>query len=155
MEALNHLWRRYPREMFRLVPPWLTHRDPSRRWVALHGLEIPARKDPRATLKVLRLLRGERHPRVRRMLGHVLGQGLYTRHPEPAMEEMARWLSDGASAATGVVRQTERQIELWFHTGMGSERQRSRLRRVASEYEEHHDPDVRAHARRVLRLLVS
>ncbi len=153
MEELYWMWSRAPREMFRLMTPWFTHRDPWRRWAALHGLEVPARKDPRAVLKVLRLFRGERHLRVRRLLGHVLGQELYPRHPDHALEEMARWLDDGASAAGPVARQAERQVEVWFRAGFGNDRQRRRLRRVSREYLDHRDPGVRAHARRLLRIL--
>jgi hypothetical protein len=139
--------------MFRLMTPWLTHRDPWRRWAALHGLEVPARKQPRSVLKVLRFLRGERHLRVRRLLGHVLGQSLYPRYPEDSLEEMAQWLSDGAAAATPVARYAERQVELWFDSGMGAERQRRRLIRAAQDYEDHFAPEVRAHARRLIRIL--
>ena len=153
MEELYWMWSRAPREMYRLMTPWLIHRDPHRRWAALHGLEVPARKDPRSALKVLRLLRGERHARVRRLLGHVLGQTLYPRHPEQSLEEMARWLSDGAAAARPVARQTERQVALWFDSGRGSERQRRSLARVGRRYEQHEDSSVRAHARRLVRLL--
>lgn len=155
MDILRRLWARHPREMYRLMPGWLTHRDPNHRWAALHGLEIPAAKDPRAALKVIRLLRGERSGRVRRMLGHVLGQGIYPRHPEFAFEEMARWLGDGAASASAVARQAERQMALWFRQGLGNERQRRRILRVAEEYEEHRAAAVRAHARRVSRLLGS
>lgn len=153
MEELYWMWSRAPRDMYRLMTPWLTHRDPWRRWAALHGLEIPARKEPRAALKVLRLLRGERHIRVRRLLGHVMGQTLYPYHPNEALEEMAQWLEDGAAAAPAVVRQTERQVSSWFDSGRGTERQRRRLLRVAREFEEHDDSDVRAHARRLVRIL--
>ena len=153
MDGLNHMWAVSPREMFRLMPGWLTHRDPMRRWASLHGLEIPARRDPRSALKVLRLLRGEKHPRVRRLLGHVLGQGLYVRHPEVSLEEMARWLGDGVRAAPAITRQAERQVELWFDSGQGSERQRLRLLRAARKREEHRSPRVRSHARRLVRLL--
>lgn len=153
MDELYWMWGRAPREMFRLMTPWLTHRDPWRRWAALHGLELPARQDPRAALKVLRLLRGERAQRVRRLLGHVWGQSLYPRHPEPALDEMARWLSEGARAARSVARQSESQVEIWFRNGHGTDRQRRSLRRVAREYLEHSDADVRAHARRLVALL--
>lgn len=153
MVVLRRMWARHPREMFRFMPGWLTHRDPWRRWAALHGLEIPARKDPRSALKVLRLLRGEKNPRVRRMLGHVLGQGFYPRHPEAALEEMARWLGEGAASAKPVTRQAEYQVALWFDDGYGTERQLRRLRRVAMRYEEHRSAAVRAHARRLVRLL--
>jgi len=153
MEELYWMWSQAPRDMFRLMTPWLASRDPWRRWAALHGLEIPARKEPRAALKVLRLLRGERHPRVRRLLGHVLGQSLYPRHPDHALDEMAAWLSDGAPAASAAVRQAERQARIYFETGMGTETQRRRLIRVARDYEDHDDADVRAHSRRLQRVL--
>ncbi len=153
MEELYWMWGRAPRDMFRLMPPWLAHRDPWRRWAALHGLEVPARTDPRSTLKVLRVLRGERHVRVRRLLGHVLGQGLYLKHPEYALDEMARWLNDGASAARPVARQIEHQVELWFKSGHGSARQKRGLLRVVRDYAGHGDPSVRAHARRLERIL--
>ena len=90
---------------------------------------------------------------MRRLLGHVLGQGLYPHHPEEGMEEMARWLADGAAAAPSVVRRIESQLEAWFEAGMGSERQRRRLLAAARDYLHHDDPDVRAHARRISRLL--
>jgi hypothetical protein len=153
MEEIYWMWARAPREMFSLMTPWLTHRDPRRRWAALHGLELPARRDPRSALKVLRLLRGERHLRVRRLLGHVLGQSVYPLHPSDGLEEMARWLSDGAAAAPSVSRQIEGQVAAWFASGMGTERQRKRLLRVCRDYAEHRDPDVRAHARRLARSL--
>ncbi len=153
MNELYWMWSRAPRDMYRLMTPWLIHRNPNRRWAALHGLEVPARSDPRSALKVLRLLRGERHVRVRRLLGHVLGQNLYPRHPDYSLDEMSRWLSDGAVAAVPVARQTERQVELWFSSGKGSDRQRRRLLRWSREYTEHEDADVRAHARRLIRLL--
>jgi hypothetical protein len=153
MEELYWMWSRAPRDMFRLMTPWLIHRNPWRRWAALHGLEVPARKEPRAVLKVLRLLRGERHLRVRRLLGHVLGQSLYPRHPEHALDEMARWLADGAPAAGSVVRHAESQVMSWFASGMGTDRQRRRLLRISRDYTDHFDPDVRAHARRLIRLL--
>lgn len=153
MEELYWMWSQAPRDMFRLMTPWLAHRDPWRRWAALHGLEIPARKEPRAALKVLRLLRGERHPRVRRLLGHVLGQSLYPRHPDHTLEEMAQWLADGAPAAGPAVRQAERQLASYFRTGRGNETQRRRILRVARDFEDHDDADVRAHARRLQRLL--
>jgi hypothetical protein len=153
MEELYWMWSRAPRDMYRLMTPWLTHRNPWRRWAALHGLELPARSDPRSALKVLRLLRGERHVRVRRLLGHVLGQNLYPRHPDYALEEMSRWLSDGAVAAVAVARQTERQVKLCFESGLGNDRQRRRLLRWSREYTEHGDADVRAHARRLIRIL--
>ena len=153
MESLTHLWKRWPRDMFRLMPVWMTHRDPGRRWAALHGLEIPARSDPRAALKVLRLYRGERNLKVRRMLGHVIGQGLYLRHPEHAVGEMAQWLTDGARASEPVARQVENQVAAWFRAGRGSERQRVRLLRVARKYEDHRCSSVRAHARRLMRIL--
>jgi len=155
MDELYWMWSRAPRDMYRLMTPWLTHRNPWRRWVALHGLEVPARQDPRSALKVLRLLRGERNLRVRRLLGHVLGQNLYPRHPDYSLDEMSRWLSDGAAAAVPVARQTERQVGLWFESGKGNERQRRRLLRWSREYEEHEDPSVRAHVRRLIRLLDS
>lgn len=153
MEELYWMWSRAPRDMFRLLTPWLTSRDPWRRWAALHGLEVPARKDPRAVLKVIRSLRGERHLRVRRLLGHVLGQSLYPLHPDQALEEMAQWLSDGAAAASSVARQTESQVASWFESGMGTERQRRRLLRVCRDFEDHFDADVRAHSRRLIRIL--
>jgi hypothetical protein len=153
MEELYWMWSRAPRDMFRLMTPWLTHRDPWRRWAALHGLEVPARTEPRSALKVLRVLRGERHIRVRRLLGHVLGQSLYPLHPEHAMDEMAQWLVDGARAASPVVRHVERQVAAWFESGMGTERQRRRLLRISRDYTDHFDPDVRAHARRLVRIL--
>jgi hypothetical protein len=153
MEELYWMWSQAPRDMFRLMTPWLTHRDPWRRWAALHGLEIPARKEPRAVLKVLRFLRGERNPRVRRLLGHVLGQSLYPLHPEHALDEMAQWLSEGAPSASAVTRSAERQVEAWFASGRGTIRHRRRLLREAREYEDHDDADVRAHARRLIRLL--
>ena len=68
------------------------------------------------------------------------------------MEEMARWLSDGAKSAPAVIRQTENQVELWFQSGHGSERQRKRLRRVARDFEDHRTASVRAHARRLGRI---
>jgi hypothetical protein len=153
MEEIYWMWSRAPREMFPLMTPWLTHRDPWRRWAALHGVELPARRDPRAALKVLRLLRGEKHIRVRRLLGHVLGQSVYPQHPEDGLEEMARWLEDGAAAAPAVARQVEGQVRAWFDSKMGTDRQRRRLLRVSREYAEHPDPDVRAHARRLVRAL--
>ena len=153
MGELYRMWGREPDLMFGLMTPWLTHRDPRRRWAALHGLEHPARSHPRSVLKVVRLLRGERDLRVRRLLGHVLGQGLYPHHPAEGMEEMARWLADGAAAAPSVARRIEAQIEAWFDTGMGSERQRRRLLSAARDYLHHDDPDVRGHARRLSRLL--
>ncbi len=153
MEELYWMWSRHPREMFRLMAPWLTHRDPWRRWAALHGLEVPARSDPRSALKVLRLFRGERHVRVRRLLGHVLGQNLYPRHPDQALDEIARWLDGGASAANAVARQTEQQVGLWFESGRGTDRQRRRLLRVSRDYEDHPGASVRAHARRLGRVL--
>lgn len=153
MDGLNHMWARNPRDMYRLMPAWLTHRDPHRRWAALHGLEIPARKEPHSALKVLRLLRGERDLRVRRLLGHVVGQELYLRHPEPSMQEMARWLGNGARSAQAITRQIERQVEIWFASGLGSERQRVRLLRVAREYEDHRHSRVRTHARRIVRIV--
>ncbi len=153
MDELYWMWGRAPRDMFRLITPWLAHRDPWRRWAALHGLEVPARTDPRSTLKVLRVLRGERHLRVRRLLGHVLCQSLYLSHPEVALDEMARWLNDGASAARPVTRQIERQVELWFGSGHGSSRQKRGLLRAVRDYAGHSDPSVRAHARRLERIL--
>lgn len=153
MEELYWMWSRAPREMFRFMTPWLTNPNPWRRWAALHGLEVPARKEPRAVLKVIRALRGERNLRVRRLLGHVIGQSLYPQHPEHAVEEMAQWLSDGASAAPAVVRQVEGQVRSWFDSGMGTERQRRRLARVCRNYEDHFDAEVRAHTRRVIRIL--
>lgn len=153
MSELYRMWGREPDTMFGLMTPWLTHRDPWRRWAALHGLEHPARTRPRSVLKVLRLLRGERDLRVRRLLGHVLGQGLYPQHPEEGLEEMARWLADGAGAAAPVARRIEAQVEAWFDSGMGSERQRRRLLSASRKYLAHGDPDVRAHARRLVRLL--
>jgi len=155
MEEIYRMWRRAPREMYRLMTPWLTHRDPWRRWAALHGLEVPARKNPRSALKVLRLLRGERHLRVRRLLGHVLGQSLYPYHPDEALEEMAQWLVDGAPVASSVVRQNERQVFTWFEAGFGSHRQRRSLLRAARDYLDHEDPDVRGHARRLVKGLNS
>jgi hypothetical protein len=155
MEEIYRMWSRAPREMYRLMTPWLTHRDPWRRWAALHGLEVPARKNPRSALKVLRLLRGERHLRVRRLLGHVLGQSLYPYHPDEALEEMAQWMVDGAPVATSVVRQNERQVFTWFEAGFGSYRQKRSLLRVARDYLDHDDPDVRSHARRLVRGLNS
>jgi len=153
MDSLNELWARHPREMFRIMPGWLSHRDPWRRWASLHGLEIPARNDPRAALKVLRLLRGERDLRVRRLMGHVVGQGLYLRHPTEALEEMARWLTDGAKSAGAVTRQAESQVRVWFESGLGSERQRIRLLRAARALDDHRRSAVRAHARRLIRIL--
>ena len=153
MEELYWMWSQAPRDMFRLMTPWLTNRDPWRRWAALHGLEVPARKQPRAVLKVLRLLRGERHLRVRRLLGHVLGQCLYPLHPDEVLEEMAQWLSDGAAAAPSVVRYAERQVASWFDSGMGSEGQRRRLLRASRDYQDHFDPEVRSHVRRLIRVL--
>jgi hypothetical protein len=152
-DVLSYLWSRSPREMFRLMPGWLTHRDPRRRWAALPGLQFPARKDPRAALKVMRLMRGERDPSVRRVLGRTLAQGLYVRHPLPALQEMARWLGDGAKSAPAITRSAEREVDRWFSSGRGSRRQRLQLRRVAAKYEEHRSPAVRAHARRLVRLL--
>jgi hypothetical protein len=153
MEELYWMWTRAPRDMFRLMTPWLTHRDPWRRWAALHGLEVPARKNPRAVLKVLRLLRGERNLRVRRLLGHVMGQSLYPRHPEHALDEMAQWLADGARASVPVTRYAEQQVGAWFREDMGTERQRRRLLRTARDYEDHISPQVRSHARRLVRIL--
>jgi hypothetical protein len=153
MDAAYYMWKQAPRDMFRLMTPWLTHRDPQRRWAALHGLEIPAQREPRSALKVLRLFRGERHLRVRRLLGHIFGQSLYPRHPEAALDEMARWLEDGAPAAAGVARFAEKQLALWFETGRGSERQRRRVLREARDYCDHEEAEVRAHARRLVRLL--
>ncbi len=153
MEELYWMWSRAPRDMFRLMSPWFAHRDPRRRWVALHGLEIPARRDPRAVLKVLRSFRGERNARVRRLLGHVLGQCLYPRHPDHSLEEMSRWLSDHAAAAPALVRRAEQQVGIWFDSGRGSDRQRRRLLRVSRDYAESPQPAVRAHARRLMRVL--
>ncbi|NNF06400.1 MAG: hypothetical protein HKN21_06540 [Candidatus Eisenbacteria bacterium] len=152
-DVLDRLWARHPREMFRLMPGWLTHRDAWRRWAALQGLQYPARKDPRSVLKVMRLLRGEKHVRVRRLLGEVLTDGLYLKHPEPALVEMARWLSDGARAAGSVTRQAEKFLDQSLQEGTVSNRQRSRLKRVARDLEDHHAAPVRAHARRLLRSL--
>ncbi len=151
MDAAYLMWRRRPRDMFRLLTPWLTHRDPMRRWAALHGLELPARKEARPALKVLRLFRGERNLRVRRLLGHIFGQSLYPRHPRESLEEMATWLSDGAAAAPSVARFGESQARAWFESGRGSERQRRSLLRAAREYLDDDDADVRAHARGLVR----
>ena len=153
MDGAYLMWARRPRHRIRLMTPWLMHRDPDRRCTALHGMELPAREDPRSALKVLRLFRGERHVKVRRLLGHVIGQSLYTRHPDVALDEMTRWLAEGAPSAVPVSRFTEKQVDAWFQSGMGSERQRLRLRRAAGHYLEDDDADVRAHARRLIRLL--
>jgi hypothetical protein len=69
------------------------------------------------------------------------------------MDEMAQWLVDGARAASPVVRHVERQVAAWFESGMGTERQRRRLLRISRDYTDHFDPDVRAHARRLVRIL--
>lgn len=153
MEELHRMWKRDPERMFGLMTPWLTHRDPWRRWAALHGLEHPGRLQPRSVLKVLRLLRGERDARVRRLLGHVIGQGIYPYHPREALEEMARWLADGAEAAPAVARRIEDQVGVWFRTGMGTMTQKRRLAAASREYLAHKDPLVRAHARRLARAL--